>query len=134
MRPSSSLSPGSANDGDCVTAPARLVSAIEARLMVPGATLGRTVTLPVAGLTGLPAAVTEEDFVAPVWVAGAMNGVGVRPQVGLWVVSDIRMGSGSTIVAANAAAARYWEGPGSSDINGDGQAQALACVGPISEP
>jgi hypothetical protein len=134
VQPTRTSRPASSNVDDCATAPDWLTPAIERGLAVPGATLGRVVTLPAPGLTGLPSDVSADDFVAPAWVAGVINGAGVRPQIGLWVVSQLGAESRAILVSANATAARYWRGPAGSGLGGDGQAAALACIGPVPEP
>ena len=73
----------------------------------------------------------------PWWAAGKVNGVGVRPEAGIWLWDRASDGTAAVILSANASASRYF-GFQSADAglaaSSGIAASLLDCVGPMPEP
>jgi hypothetical protein len=140
LQSSSSVAPGdsvssSLPAADCQPAPDWLGEKLEKTLAVRGATLSRLFLGPAANIRGGPVEVRSEVFRSPWWVAALINGVGVRPEVGVWLINAVKEGPGLRIVAADAASQRYsMRGAPSEPIQGDGLDEVRSCVGTPPEP
>jgi hypothetical protein len=118
---------------ECEEAPAWVVQRLEQTLVVPGATLSRIFAISASGL------VADDDEIAtlasPWWASALINGVGVRPAVGIWLLSALDEGARLRIWAADVDAHRYsnaaWPG---RPISGVGLDRVRDCVGPPPEP
>ncbi|MEP6469342.1 MAG: hypothetical protein ABJC24_06180 [Chloroflexota bacterium] len=120
---------------DCQPAPSWLGVRLEETLAVRGATLSRLFLGPAANIGGGPAEVGSDFFRSPWWVAAMISGVGVRPEIGVWLVNAVKEGPGLRIVAADAVSQRYsMRGAPSEPIQGDGLAAVRSCVGTPPEP
>jgi hypothetical protein len=120
---------------ECEPAPAWIVERLEQTLAVRGATLSRLYAGPATNISGGPAEVHSDAFRSPSWVA-AMIAVGVRPEVGVWLVSGLKQADpGLRILPADIVAQRYsltsLHGP---LIEGDGLQAVRSCVGTPPEP
>lgn len=142
LQPSPSVAPGQTEtmsspipEGECQPAPSWLGARLEETLAVRGATLSRLFLGHAANIRGGPGEVRSEVFRTPLWVVALINGVGVRPEVGAWLINAVKDGPGLRIVAADAVSQRYsMRGAPSEPIQGDGLAAVRSCVGSPPEP
>ena len=116
----------------CQPAPDWLITAVTQLLAVGGATLSEVYVGP-ASITSGPPEVMSELFKPAWWVVAKANGVGVRPEIAVWVTNRGAPGTSGDIFAANAAAVRYSRSGqrGQVPIAGDGQDALLGCLTPI---
>ena len=73
----------------------------------------------------------------PWWAAGKVNGMGVRPEAGIWLWDRAADGTAAVILSANASASRYFGFQAADASLADSSATAAAlldCVGPMPEP
>ncbi len=123
--------PGGTGTGTCAPASAALVSLLQAGVVVRGATLSNV------QVVAAPRLDTQSDATPPFahgwWVAGKLTGAGVRPEVVVWLLSEIDAPRSAKVVAANAAAQRYsrWSSPGGALFTGPGLDAVVSCVGPM---
>lgn len=132
----SSASPGpSGSSGPCEQAPEWLVAAIQEGLAVRGATLSNMYVRAASGVSGGPPELQTDVFASAWWVAGRINGAGVRPEPAVWLTNRTSRVSEGEFFAVDAAAQRYseWGRPSGEPIRGDGLEDVRACVGPIPE-
>ncbi len=119
-------------EAQCSAAPEAVRGRIERGLTVRGATVARAFASPATDVVN--AADAQGTPIESGWfVAGLINGVGQRPEVGAWFVTTLEA-NGGTVLAANPSALRYWDGAGGADIDGSGRQVAIHCVGPPPEP
>ena len=118
---------------DCNDAPTWLVDAIGEGILVPGAYLSNAYVGPASAFSSGPPELFTDAFAEAWWVAGRLNGVGVEPELGIWVTNRMAAGAAGQIFAANASASRYtrWGEGVSQRIVGDGLPSVQACVGPM---
>ena len=133
-----SLTPGggTASSGppaDCADAPTWLVDAIGEGILVPGAYLSNVYIGPASAFSSGPPDLFTDAFTEAWWAAGRLNGVGVEPELGVWVTNRTAPEVAGQIFAVNASASRYSEwGAGVSErIVGEGLPPVQACVGPM---
>ena len=127
---------GTASSGppaDCTDAPTWLVDAIGEGIQVPGAYLSNAYVGPASAFSSGPPDLFTDAFAGAWWVAGRLNGVGVEPELGVWVTNRTKPEATGQIFAVNASASRYTEwGDGVSErIVGEGLLPVQACVGPM---
>jgi hypothetical protein len=116
----------------CREAPRAIVEQLEGGIIVRGATLSNLYVSRVGTTDGGSASLAP--FVNQGWwVAGKVTGAGVRPEIGVWIVSGISGPGAAQVIAANAAAGRYsrWGLPGGDEISGPGRTAVETCVGAI---
>jgi hypothetical protein len=114
-------------NGKCVTAPQVVIGQVSGGLTVRGAYISNAY---VSRATDVAAsAVQMED---PWWLAARINGVGVQPELGVWLVDGLT--GASQVLNANASAGRYTTfdaGPSDLSASSDTVAGLAACVGPL---
>jgi len=115
----------------CVAAPRWLAAAIERSLTPPGATLSGVFVMRAPELD--PAGGPGEAWLA----AAAINGAGVRPEAGIWLIDGLDPGSVPSLRAMSVPAQRYSSLPRGdrSRLLGSQTVRVLTgCIGPIPEP
>ena len=130
----SSASP-SRSSSTCEQAPEWLIAAIGEGIVVRGATLSNVYVLPATTFSSGPAELASEAFASAWWVAGKLSGVGVRPEVAVWLTNRTTEDASGDLLAVDAAAQRYsnWRRETEQPIRGPGLDEIRACVGPIPE-
>jgi len=114
----------------CQDAPQALLDRLGTGLGVRGAYVSNVSVAPADDLG------TLRDFSDPWWVAGRINGVGVRQEVGVWLWSHGGADAGA-IRSANASSGRYFD---YQQIDGSLASSSrvvmalIDCVGPIPQP
>jgi hypothetical protein len=131
-----SFTPGGASSGpsaDCTDAPTWLVDEIGNGILVPGAYLSNAYIGPASAFSSGPPELFTDAFTEAWWVAGRLNGVGVEPELGVWVTNRMAEEVAGQIFAVNASASRYtkWGEGVSEPIVGEGLPPVQACVGPM---
>jgi len=119
----------------CTSAPEWLVDAISDGILVRGAYLSNVYVGPAAGFSSGPPGVLTDAFSDAWWVAGRLNGVGVQPELAVWLTNRTSEGASGEILAANPAARRYseWGAEVTEPIVGDGLRPVQDCVGPMPQ-
>ena len=117
----------------CTDAPAWLADAVGGGILVPGAYLSNAYIGPASGFSSGPPDLFTDAFADAWWVAGRLNGVGVEPELGVWVTDRTTPEATGIIFAVNASAGRYttWGDAVSDRIVGEGLPPVQACVGPM---
>lgn len=120
----------------CQRAPDWLVTELGQGLLIRGAYLSEVYIGTASDFTSGPATVLNKDFIPAWWVAAKINGAGIQPEVGLWVVGPIRGSKAGQLFGANAAALRYtsWGSDDTESIRGKGADAVLTCLTPIPKP
>jgi hypothetical protein len=123
------------SEAGCAVAPDWLIAVLQGALVVREATLSNVYVLPATGLSSGPPEVQTEAFASAWWVAGMISGVGVRPEIAVWLTNRTSEDREGEILSVDAAAQRYsdWPVDRTQPIRGAGIAEARACVGPIPE-
>jgi hypothetical protein len=119
----------------CEPAPAWLIAVIQEGIVVRGATLSNMYVTQASGLSGGPAELKADAFASAWWVAGRINGAGVRPELAVWLTNRTAQDEDGEILAVDAAAQRYseWGRDSVEPIRGEGLEEVRSCVGPIPE-
>src|SRR5206468_10187582 len=117
----------------CQPAPGWLVTTISRGILVRGAYLSNTYVGSASGFSAGPSAVFTAHFATAWWLAGRLNGVGVQPELAVWVTNRTVESATGEIFAVNSPARRYsdWGSGGSDQIAGDGLQPVQDCVGPM---
>ncbi len=120
-------SPTAPPNGKCVTAPEVVIAQLSGGLTVRGAYISNAYASRATDVQA--SSVQMED---PWWLAARINGVGVQPELGVWLVNGLA--GGSRVLDANASAGRYTTfdaSPSDLSASSDIVAGLAACVGPL---